>query len=658
MKNEKNKRTPEKLIYPVLLALCVLPEVIYLTRLGFYWDDWSQLFLHVKFGDSAFWDYYAYNRPLSAWTDILYFPICGESPIRWHILLLLLKFILCAVFYRILSMMLPRDRKLSAAAALLFAVCPLFSQIYISIAYTQHFTDFILFGLSVLFLLLVYTAESKFRKFLFYTLSVVCTILHLTITEYFAFLELLKFPLLCCMGLTVCHEAGSDASHIKNIVFGALKYSSFHILLFAAYCVYRLNISRFFPTFGAETPDLLYLLLSSPLSGIRALLKNLAVDVLYPFTGFISRLFAFDLQAILSKNELIMILFSAAISAAVFVYLSKQVEHSGSSSGPTLIIIGVTGILLGVLPFLVMNENFLSGDDPAHADRTFLAAMPFVCLIYACLLGRFFPSAKLYRTAVCIFIFLFCRSQMAEFLDAVQFTGEQNDFYRQLSQRIPGIEDGTAIVDDTIIFPDQGNFSTASAVNVLYPNPIRENGDIPLWIFSYPQRPREKQSAFHVQNRIYHMSEPPSNYIYIDYDNQFSDCVWILGPEDTDNPHLTDLQRGWVSGSNLSRIIPDGEIHPDRRIFGEPKNDWCDCYQKASLMLQTENWEALSELTKNVLNAGYTPSDERSDSPFEWWPFIASLIHDGDTDTAYSLAAEGVRMDAAYEDFFTKRFGQ
>ena len=331
---------------------------------------------------------------------------------------------------------------------------------------------------------------------------------------------------------------------------------------------------------------------------------------------------------------------------------------SGHRNGITILLICIGGIFFGVLPFLIMNENVLNTNDPAHADRTFLAAMPFVCIIFALFLSGFFPNRKLYAAAVSLVIFLFCHGQMDSYLSAVQFSEEQNSFYQQMLTRMPGIIDGTALVDDTIIFPEQGNFATASALNVLYPNTIRDNGDVPLWIFSYPERTREEHGIFNVQNRIYHFKQPATDYIYIDYDNQYANCVWIFTPQDVDNPHITDLQRGWIAGTGIDRVQLDEAFTPDERIFGKENDNWCRYYQQAGMLLQKEDWIDLSELTSDVLNAGFSPSDSRSNSPFEWWPFIAGLLHEGKTEQARALADEAVRVDGAYKDFFDKRFAE
>ena len=210
-------------------------------------------------------------------------------------------------------------------------------------------------------------------------------------------------------------------------------------------------------------------------------------------------------------------------------------------------------------------------------------------------------------------------------------------------------------MDDTIIFPEQGNFSTASAVNVLYPNEIEEGADVPIWIFSYDTRRYSEHGGFHVQKRMWRMNQPPTDYIYIDHDNHFANCVWVVSPEDTDNPHVSELQRGWIANTDLSRVNTDAELTPNATVFGTETKNWCWYYQKASLLRQKEQWEDLAALAAEALAAGFTPSVSCANSPFEWWPFIEGLYRAGNTEKALELANEAIGIDSAYQDFYSNR---
>lgn len=652
---EKIRKTAQskRILYILLFVLCFVPELIFLTRHGFYWDDWSQMLVHVKFDDQTFWNYFSYDRPGSAWTHVLYFPICGISPVKWHLLFLTLKYILTILFWKIFRIMFPENSFFTDTAAIFFAACPLFSQGYISIAYSQHYTDFVLFAFSVYTLNRAALSADKSKRILWFILSTLSMIAHLSVTEYFAFLEVLKLPI-----LYMCFINNNE----KEKPAKSFLWFAPHFLIFLTYCIFRLNYSKYFPNFSANTPDLLFLLKDSPLEGIKALSENMAADLSYLFTGFISRLFDFNNLQILSTRELSLILFSALLSYLFFVFYKRSendIRITGKQS-VLIFLLCLAGMIFAIFPFWVMNQNFLNNGDQPHADRCFMAAMPFFSLASALILILFFPdkSKRIGNIAVMAVVFLFVHYQMSIYLDASDLTKSQNAFYHQLSERIPGLEDGTAIVDDTIIFPEQGNFATATAINILYPNPVRENGHLPVWVFSYDTRMYENHGGFHVQKRNYQFNQPPSDYIYIDHDNKFANCLWVFGPEDVDNPHVTDLQRSWIKNSAINRIKTENIYTVNEQIFGKKNSGWCNYYEEASLLRQKEDWESLSELTHKVLSEGFTPSTNSSNAPFEWWPFIEGLMRSGEKQLGLELSAEAINTDPAYRLFFENRLSE
>ena len=646
MNKLKKITSSDRLTYLVLFLLCVIPQALFLGKHGFYWDDWSQILVHTKYGDGTFWEYLSYGRPLSAWTRVLFFPLCGASPVRWHILFTVLKYLLCCLFYLVLRETFPEQKSTAALSAVLTAVCPLFSQQHISVAYSQHYTDFVLYAASVFTLIRSLKAGKTSSKVLWYILSTLCMLLHLTISEYFAFLELLKFPILWII------LSGKERSGFLK----SLKAYAPQLVVFIGYCLFRMNISKFYPQFDSDTPRLLALLLRSPAQGSLSLVKNALINMLYPFTVFISGLFAFDLQRILSLHAAFFIVMSSVSGLVAAVNFTDDKEEKQQTRERLQTAgLGILGMALGFVPFWVMNESVFTAEDIPHADRCFLAALPFVCLLTALLIRTIFPKGNKLRAGIFIAVFLFTHSLLTAGQNAANLTASQNSFYHQMALRAPGLESGTAVVDDTIIFPDQGNFATAAALNTLYPNGIPESGQVPFWAFSYDRRVFEQQGGFSSGKRIFSFNRPPSSYIYVDHDNRFANCTWVFGPEDTDNPHVTELQRSWIANTAIGRIDINAELIPDPVIYGKVPDGWCTHYQKAALLRQKQDWAALADLAHTVLDLGYTPADNRSNAPFEWWPFIEGLYRSGETETAEALAAQAVQIDEAYKDFFTNR---
>ena len=71
-----------KWFYPVFLLLVMfITYDLQVFRLGFFWDDWQVVFLSRLNSAAAYWDHFAFDRPLSVWTYLLTVPLLGMRPI-------------------------------------------------------------------------------------------------------------------------------------------------------------------------------------------------------------------------------------------------------------------------------------------------------------------------------------------------------------------------------------------------------------------------------------------------------------------------------------------------------------------------------------------------------------------------------------------------
>jgi hypothetical protein len=133
--------------------------------------------------------------------------------------------------------------------------------------------------------------------------------------------------------------------------------------------------------------------------------------------------------------------------------------------------------------------------------------------------------------------------------------------------------------------------------------------------------------------------------------SSFSNCLWVLKPDDEDSPYLADPIRRVVPLSNLSRIspIPQSESYPDENIFGEePEKGWCYFYQKAELASQMEDWTEIVELGEQVVELGFSPATQGSNSPHEWLPFIEGYANMGEWEQAVEITIASFKDDENY----------
>ena len=627
--------------FAILLAVFVfLPFLIYGVRQGFYWDDWCQLLLHEKYGDAAFFEYFSYDRPFSAWTHILFFPLCGNSPVLWHLLFSVIRFL--GIWFTCLTLrkIFPEKPRMCCLAGLLMAIAPIFSQHYISVAYSQHFTDYLLFILSVYTLLLSAEASERGRSIVLLLLSFVFTLLHLSITEYFAVLELLKPVLL----LFLPANKKQKGKQLLRMVFP--------VLIFAVYVMVRLNISKWDPNFSADQPLFLDVLKTNPMEALRDLVQNAVSDLVWlffaGFTGLRELAQGFRLSA---ANGLV-ILSAAVLAGGSFLLLSRQ--EADKKQDPAVLCIAILWILFGMSPFWLMNENFFTTSDPVHADRCFLAASTGVCLLSAYLIDCLFDDQKRFALAASFCLFLFSCSFLYINRNAVYESEKQLHFYRQIAERIPGFSANTALVAEEPVFDMNGNFSTSSALNIIYAGK-QEDGSVnlPVWIFGTREAENRNDRTFSVKMRNYKLTS--RRFIYIIPDNKFGNCVWVMTPEDAGAPHLSDLDRTWAEFSDVSRIDVNASADVNERIFGREDGGWCAYYQRASLLRQKQDWDGIVSLYEEAREQGFSPQHTSSNAPFEWLPFIDGLRNAGRTVMADELAEACIAADPAYGDYLKTR---
>ncbi len=637
---------------PILFLLfCLAIQAPFFFSQGFYWDDWSQLFLRVKFGDSFSWAYFAADRPTSAWVNIMFYWMMDDNPFFWHLFITLLKWFASVLLYELLRKIQKTDRNANLMIVLFFIACPLFSQLHISVAYSQHFINSILFLISLLLTIQAIKSTSRQSKWLLGGFSIVFMVLQLSITEYFSLLELFRFPLII---IALNENEEKQNKNIKKALNVFLPY----FLIFISYVIFRLNYSIIFPMQEADRPLLLTKFTQSPLIGIRDLIRHVVTDFVYIFLNFPGKLLSVDLERLFTPFRMLSFVLSAILSS-IFYIAQTRFKRTQLSQQPVFrknaVILSIIWILLAILPFWIIDNDILRNTDPPHADRAFLAALPGVCVLFYHLFLLFLTDLKRRAVVLSLVLFFFINQQFTNNNEARWQTVQQNKFYWQLITRIPAIESSTAFSDSKVVFPSQGNFATASALNLLYPNPITPNGEVPIWLFNIANIPYEAHSGYNTVKRIYKFTAPKDHTIFFDSENSFANCLWVLSPEDTAHPHLTDLQKTWASHSNLSRILIDEPfIEPDANFFGKQSDNWCMNYQRAALLRQFGRWDDLETLTDTVL-LKYNPSDSQSNSPFEWWPFIESLFRSGKETEAANLFAAALAADPAYQKFLCDR---
>ena len=608
----------------VLLAILVISFGLLIPVLGLYWDDWPAVTLARLRGVGAFWNFYQGERPFSAWTYILTMPILGTTPWVWHIFALLLRWLAVLAMWWCLRGLWPRQKSVANWMAILFAIYPVFTYQPVAVAFSQHWITFGLFFVSIGAMI---WAERMPRRFYWLTaLALISQALHMLTMEYFWGLELLR-PLLLWIVLT--DQEMPTRQRINLVVRRWLPYLAVFMAALLVRMVFFVNLKD-----DPNRPDLLYRLANQPLATLLQLLQLSIQDFTHNLIGAWYETARPD-QIDLTDRVYLFSIVAGVAAASLTCLLLKKINRTGESQVEATpgwlrqaLLVGLIATFLGPLPVWLTDRSVLWG---MWGGRFALAAMFGLSILFYALLVWFTPRRLPILLLVSTLVGFAVGYHLRNATEYYRSTLKQNQFYWQLYWRAPSIQPNTAILSADELFSFVGRASTAMALNLLYPQPESQES-LGYWFLELahdigpkqvPRLARGKPLNPTFRNFTFQGNSLDSLVIY--YKSGTGRCLWVLSPEDADNPALPELTVQALPVSNLSRISPEpsSDIYPPTDLFGkEPPHDWCYYFQKADLMRQLGDWESVANLGDEAAQNGYKPADAN-----EWIPFIQGYAH-------------------------------
>ena len=624
----KNLKIPYWTVPFILLFVLIIAFGLLIPDLGFYWDDWAKTLVDKIFGPSGYWDYYAEDRPLSGWTHIVLNMVLGDKPVNWHIFTLIMRWLSAWGLWVCIIGIWPGKKKQAVLSAILFSVFPVFTLQSIPVTFHQQWMQYVLYFVSLG--CMIYAFRSPKHKILLSSISVLTLLVQLSITEYFAPLEFLRPFVLWYL---IDRDQGFNKKRLIKVLKNWLPY----LIVILAYLAWRLFFIKL-PGDDPYRPDILYNIFSQPLSTISVLLKTVVKDTLYVLISNWSKVFELGLNDMNTKFVFLTWILGILAAFIVIVYMSMldtQSEENDIDNKNTWVLqaglIGVIAVLLGCVPAWISGRQVIFD---YHSNRYAMAAM-FGASILTVAFIEWLSNKFLQKTVfVGILLAMAIGFHLRTGDEYREIWTNQKDFYWQLYWRAPYIEPATAIITEDELFPNQGLFSTSSAINLLYPQP--ENREhLAYWVYSL--RPRYANTTteplqlhFETQFRtLTYLGDTPDSILVYYYPGR-SNCMWLVNEDDQYNPNMPELTRRMNYLSNLNRIErePLGEDFPSTSMFGkEPSHEWCYYFQKADLAKQFGEWEKVAEYANVVSDMGYTPFTQGSDYSNEWIPFIEGYAH-------------------------------
>jgi hypothetical protein len=611
------------------LVVCVFCYGILLARLGYFQDDWHHVFYAYWQGAEGLQRFLLTDRGPFAWPVYsALFRLLGFSPSAWHWTLMVIRFLTVYVFWLAARRFFPGERNLTAWTALIFCIYPVFTLQPLAVAYTLHWTMFLVFMLS---LWLMLEAHAQPRRFALLTGgAVLLEATHLGLIEYFSGLELARpvFLWLLLSGLAPRERLRVTARHAWP-----------YLVVLGLYVIYRSSFSAIFGYDRFETLATLAEVLRSPLLQLRSLLQVGLQDLVYVL---LSQWYsAIEPSLIDFSRPSTFFILASMLGFAVLAYsVFSRVERHDRVAAGTLRPLEIAGaglvvVMLSMLPFWLAGFSIYQKNQ-LWSERLALAAMPGASMLVVGTVFAFVERAAYRRLLLSLLLSVGVGLQ-AQTARAFQASWDkQRDLYWQLNWRAPSLQANTMLVADQEILFFMGIYPTAFAINLLYPQ-VTEVPVASYWFNSgfehinFDLFAAGKTHVFEKYNTTF--TARADNVLSITFEPGLGQCLWVLRPGLINAGGLTPIAKTWLEVSDPALIAMTPAASPPAEIFGsEPERSWCYYYEKADLARQYEQWDEVSALWRQAEAAGL-----RASNGVELVPFIEAAGRQGNWSDAQAI---------------------
>jgi hypothetical protein len=613
-----------------LLGVCIAGFGLLIPWLGFYQDDWYQIWFGQAFGTRVFVDFYSFERPFIAWLYMLTTPLLGANPTVWQIFGLVWRWIAALA---VLWVCLTTRKKWTFPAvwvALLFAVYPAFRQQFASVIYSHYFLQFVIQMASIG--LMALAIRGKRFYWLLTLLALALGAIGLFTSEYFFGLEITR-PFF--LWLLLFEEKRPP---IKNQVKGLLKFWWPYLSLVLIYLVWRVFIFQF-PTYQPFFSQ-------NPQAGIFHLIfqfaRNVGLDVIdSALTAWVLPLQTLSGLSFSQITTWAAVLVAVFAAAGLYFYMRHlEISDDDMPEKPSqkntfavwLLITGLVSMIASGFPFWFAGLRINTDLD---GGSRFAISLMLGASLFAVGLIELLRNQKMKILVVSILVGLGITQHIS---DAVYFRDMhrlQATFFQQLLWRAPELSPGTLVLTSQLPGSFQGDNSLTAALNWIYD---QSPNSLTYMLLYLPERldsgivPALEPGIEVVKGfrtALYQGSTSEALAVYFPYPH----CLRVLDPQiESDLPRPLDMPRSLKDAariSNLGQIIAssnrsDRLPEPLFKYF-PPENSWCYFYQKAELARQQQAWAEVVLLADQALG-----QKANLDDTYEILPYLEGYARAGE----------------------------
>lgn len=618
----------------VSAVLIGLSFALYLPSLGWYLDDWPQLYSLVVRGTEGIKTYFLYDdRPFGWWPDLLVYKVWGTNPVGWHLTNYLMRWLVGLGIWGVFSQLWKNRKREVFWAVQVFAVFPLFNQQSMGTTFIAHWFCYALFFLSLY--LMVMAVNKPRLTWIWLALALAANAANLFTYENFIGVEFLR-PVILCLAL----RGTPKKQRIRKTLLYWLPFLALAIF----YVVWRVFLME---NVRGLDPVLLRNLLSKPGDTLLDLgnyaLRDLVfmlVTVWYP---------TLDPASINLKSPSLVLaggLTLVVIAVLVFLALWRKPAGGAERNGEEkdffaaeAIVLGFLGVLFGLATGWLVDRSLTAPG--LWNDRFGFPGMWAAPLFLVGMLQLLFRRETAARDLVLIVLIgLAVGRNFAVTNDYRWSTTWQNRFASQLKWRAPEIKDDTVLLADNELFLKMGVYPTSFMINLVYPDQQAEFIRADHWFLTlnkyFPDNVDELDDGIGIYQQHWYVKFAgwSTNSLVINWNRSGTDCLWMLTSNDRYNPVISENTRRALGASNLDSILADSDMPwPDEHLFGaEDRNTWCYYYQTADLARQQGQWDQVTAIYQQAGEAGY-----KSQNGVELIPFIEGYARTGQADKAAEL---------------------
>jgi hypothetical protein len=634
---QRIKLTP-KSIPIALLAANVLAFGLLIPFLGYYQDDWHFVYYAYTRGAQGLWELFNYDgHPFSAWSYVIGFKFLGFKPLYWHLFSLTWRWLACVAFWLCIHELWPRRVRETLAAALIFAIYPLFSLQSQAISYIEMWMSYCLLNLS--FYLMIRAIRHPERFAAYTAAAFALKLIHLFTTEYFAGLELVR-PLLIYLALKNTKRAEG-----RSFAWKTIGVWSPYLFVSGIFTVWR-TFFYLSPFAKQNAPVLIQNLIASPFSTLQYLILSAIPDVVLILTTPWANIVSAQLFDFSTRTSFLFFILAVLSGVAFFLLLNRpgwngkgaKPEKQSQWTGEALIL-GFASMILGMLPAYAANY-FIHTENQPWGSRFSVAAMFGAALIAATALNALATNARTRNVVLAAMLGLSVGWHLNNANSFRLVWEKEMKFYQQLAWRAPSIQPNTAIITDQEILAYMGDYPMGFAINSIYAQPHVSTGKtVPYWYFSLENNFGNQIEGFlrgmpisQKKFSVRFTGNSTQNLI-LTFAPEQGQCLWLLRPEEVGAPFLSPHLQQAAALSATERIEADSK-HPLLYTLSgaNPHKTWCYYYEKAELARDQKDWEAVAQSWESAKQQGLRPG-----SDIEYLPFIEAYAHLGDWKTAAAI---------------------